>query len=60
MSSVDRRKQILDLEKIVTELSKAARKLPRGPERHGILKEIGLFRARVTALRHSEEPNDQT
>jgi hypothetical protein len=39
------------LEEIAAKLLKTARKLPPGTERHGILKEIGKFRVRITALK---------
>jgi hypothetical protein len=40
-----------DLEEIAAKLLQAARKLPPGSERHGILKEIGKFRVRINRLR---------
>jgi hypothetical protein len=40
-----------DLEEIAAKLLQAARKLPPGSERHGILKEIGTFRVRINRLR---------
>ena len=39
------------LEEIAAKLLKTARKLPSGSERHGILKEIGKFCVRITALK---------
>ena len=39
-----------DLEEIAAKLLQAARKLPPGPDRQSILKEIRKFRARITAL----------
>ena len=44
-----------DLEEMVEKLLKAARKLPPGPVRHDILKEIGRFRVRLAALRAQSE-----
>ncbi len=35
----------------LAELLKTARKLPPGPVRHDLLKEIGKFRARIIALK---------
>ena len=40
-----------DLEELATKLLEAARKLPPGLDRNDILKEIGQFRARITALK---------
>jgi len=39
-----------DLEEIAAKLLQATRKLPPGPDRQSILKEIRKFRARITAL----------
>jgi hypothetical protein len=36
---------------MAAELLKTARKLPPGPARHDLLKEIGKFRARIIALK---------
>ena len=44
-------KEMQELEEIAAKLLKTARKLPPGSERHGILKEIGKFRVRITALK---------
>jgi hypothetical protein len=44
-----------DLEEMIEKLLKAARKLPPGPIRHDILKEIGRFRVRLAALRAQSE-----
>jgi hypothetical protein len=46
--------KIQQLEVTATELLEAARKLPPGPTRHESLKEIGKFRARISALRQSQ------
>ena len=46
--------KIQHLEETATELLEAARKLPPGPVRHDSLKEIGRFRARISALLKSE------
>jgi hypothetical protein len=43
-----------DLEEMAAKLLEAARKLPPGPSRHETLKEIGRFRARISALLKSE------
>ena len=43
--------EMQDLEELAAKLLKIARKLPPGSERHGILKEIGKFRVRITALK---------
>jgi hypothetical protein len=40
-----------DLEGIAAKLLQSARKLPHGPERQKILKEISSFRVRIAALR---------
>ena len=42
---------IQELEEMVAKLLETARKLPAGPVRHDILKEIGKFRARIIALK---------
>jgi hypothetical protein len=39
-----------DLETMAAKLLEIARNLPRGSVRHSILKEIGKFRVRITAL----------
>jgi hypothetical protein len=43
--------EIQELEAMAAELLKTARKLPPGPVRHDLLKEIGKFRVRITALK---------
>jgi len=43
--------EMQDLEAMAVKLLKTARKLPPGPVRHDILKEIGKFRVRITALK---------
>ena len=40
-----------DLEAMAAKLLETARKLPAGPIRRDILKEIGKFRARINALK---------
>ena len=40
-----------DLEAMAAKLLETARKLPAGPIRGDILKEIGKFRARINALK---------
>ena len=42
---------IQELEEMVAKLLETARKLPAGPVRHDILKEIGNFIARIAALK---------
>ena len=39
-----------ELEKIITDLLEAARKLPPGDERQNILKEIGRLRVRLDSI----------
>ncbi len=52
IKSADRtRKELHDLEAMAAKLLETARKLPAGPVRHDILKQIGKFRARITALK---------
>ena len=43
--------EMQELEAMAAELLKTARKLPAGPVRHDLLKEIGKFRARIIALK---------
>jgi hypothetical protein len=45
------RKEMQDLEAMAAKLLETARKLPAGPVRHDILKQIWKFRARITALK---------
>jgi hypothetical protein len=45
--------ELRELEAMAAKLLTAARKLPPGPERHIIFKEIGRFRARIFALQKS-------
>ena len=42
---------IQELEEMVGKLLETARKLPAGPVRHDMLKEIGKFIARIAALK---------
>jgi len=42
--------EMQDLEAMAAKLLETARKLPAGPIRRDILKEIGKFRARIYAL----------
>jgi hypothetical protein len=44
-----------DLEDMVAKLLESARKLPPGPERHALLKQIGVFRARLDAVAAKRE-----
>jgi hypothetical protein len=43
--------EMQDLEAMAAKLLETARKLPAGPIRGDILKEIGKFRARINALK---------
>jgi hypothetical protein len=43
--------EMQDLEAMAAKLLETARKLPAGPIRRDILKEIGKFRARINALK---------
>jgi hypothetical protein len=43
--------EMQELEAMAAELLKTARKLPPGPVRYDLLKEIGKFRARIIALK---------
>ena len=43
--------EMQDLEAMAAKLVETARKLPAGPIRRDILKEIGKFRARINALK---------
>ena len=43
--------EIKDLKAMAAKLLETARKLPAGPVRNDILKEIGKFRVRITALK---------
>ena len=43
--------ELQDLERLLAKLFETARKLPAGPVRHDILKEIGKFIARIAALK---------
>ena len=45
------RTEIQDLKAMAAKLLETARKLPAGPVRNDILKEIGRFRVRITALK---------
>ena len=50
-SAYQTRKELQDLEAMAAKLLETARKLPAGPVRHDILKQVGKFRARITALK---------
>ena len=43
--------ELQDLERMLAKLFETARKLPAGPVRHDILKEIRKFSARIAALK---------
>ena len=43
--------EMQDLETMAAKLLEIARNLPRGSERHSILKEIGKFSVQITALK---------
>jgi hypothetical protein len=52
IKSVDRTPtEMQELEAMAAKLLRTARKLPPGPVRYDILKEIRKFRARITALK---------
>ena len=52
IKSTDRKPlDIQELEEMVAKLLETARKLPAGPVRNDILKEIGKFIARIAALK---------
>ena len=52
IKSTDRKPlDIQELEEMVAKLLETARKLPAGPVRNDILKEIGKFSARIAALK---------
>ena len=52
IKSTDRTPLVIqELEEMVAKLVETARKLPAGPVRHDILKEIGKFIARIAALK---------
>jgi hypothetical protein len=53
IKSADRTMQ--DLEAMATKLLETARKLPPGPERHDILKEIRKFHEQIIALKAKEK-----
>ena len=55
----DRPKELLELEVLAAKLLAAARDLPPGEIRHGILKEIGRLRARMGGLRKETPHSDQ-
>jgi hypothetical protein len=43
--------EMQDLDTMAAKLLETARKQPPGPVRHDVLKEIGKFRVRITALK---------
>ena len=45
-----------DLEDMAAKLLETARKLPRGPERYAVLKQIGTFRIKLAAIAAKREP----
>ena len=52
IKSTDRTPLVIqELEEMVAKLLETARKLPAGPVRHDMLKEIGKFIARIAALK---------
>ena len=52
IKSTDRTPLVIqELEEMVAKLLETARKLPAGPVRNDILKEIGKFTARIAALK---------
>jgi hypothetical protein len=46
--------KLQELEEMAARLLATARKLPPGPERYALLKEIGSFRVQITALQSSD------
>jgi hypothetical protein len=42
--------KLQELEEMATKLLATARKLPPGPDRHNILREIGRFRSQIVSL----------
>jgi hypothetical protein len=44
-----------DLEDVATKLLESARKLPPGPDRHDLLKQIGTFRIKLAAIAAKRE-----
>jgi len=44
-----------DLEEMAAKLLETASKLPQGPERHQLLKEIATFRARIAIIIAKQE-----
>jgi hypothetical protein len=44
-----------ELEETFSKLLKAVRKLPPGPERHDLLKQIGTFRTKLDAIAAKRE-----
>jgi hypothetical protein len=46
--------RLKELEEMAANLQATASKLPPGPERHGLLEEIGRFRARIVALQSAD------
>jgi hypothetical protein len=46
--------KLQELEEMAATLLATARKLPPGPDRHSIIKEIGRFRAQLSALQRAD------
>ena len=46
--------RLKELEEMAAKLLETARMLPSGQDRHNALREIGMFRARITDLQHQE------
>jgi hypothetical protein len=44
-----------DLEVLAAQLLESARKLPPGPDRHDLLKQIGTFRIKLAAIAAKRE-----
>jgi hypothetical protein len=48
--------RLQELEEMAAKLLVTARKLPSGQDRHSALREIGRFRAQITALQGRQRP----
>ena len=51
-----REARLQELEEMAEKLLATARNLPLGQDRHNALREIGRFRARIAALKFTEQP----
>jgi hypothetical protein len=50
----NRTHQLLEIDAMAAQLLTTARKLPRGRDRHELLKEIGRLRIRISQLKRQE------